>query len=164
MPQPIGEPTGLHLIYGAVPGRWIWGGMRRCASPAKERRQRWPPLNPADHPAEKVKSFGSDTPMGRAGLFQHHRRRGAADHRRLWRVTTYARTARQPKCRDAYHRAEGPPRFIAGSAWRAGDAANGAGRSPCKSSVKDRRRPSPAKAAHRRSAEPRRCAPPRRAR
>jgi NAD(P)-dependent dehydrogenase (short-subunit alcohol dehydrogenase family) len=26
----------------------------------------WTPLNPADKPAEKVKSFGSDTAMGRA--------------------------------------------------------------------------------------------------
>jgi NAD(P)-dependent dehydrogenase (short-subunit alcohol dehydrogenase family) len=54
---------GIHAFSRSLAGQLIPRGIRvNVVAPGPV----WTPLNPADRPAEKVKSFGSQTPMGRA--------------------------------------------------------------------------------------------------
>ncbi len=54
---------GIHAFARSLAGHLMPRGIRvNVVAPGPV----WTPLNPADRPAEKVKSFGAQTPMGRA--------------------------------------------------------------------------------------------------
>ncbi len=54
---------GIHAFARSLSGHLMPRGIRvNVVAPGPV----WTPLNPADRPAEKVKSFGSGVPMGRA--------------------------------------------------------------------------------------------------
>jgi NAD(P)-dependent dehydrogenase (short-subunit alcohol dehydrogenase family) len=54
---------GIHAFARSLSGHLLAKGIRvNVVAPGPV----WTPLNPADQPADKVKSFGSDVPMGRA--------------------------------------------------------------------------------------------------